>query len=321
MTLLLSEKEIDVAVKLLQKDETVVFPTETVYGVGANALRSEAIEKIFLAKKRPRDNPLIVHVGSIEQVRKIAVITPLAEKLMKKYWPGALTLVLEKKEGVPEVTTAGLPTVCVRMPDNKIALELINKCGFPLAAPSANISGRPSATTAHHVLQDLKGKVSAVIDGGSSRLGLESTVLDVTRVPAVILRPGNITYEQLVEDLGQVVNSEEHANAPKSPGTKYTHYSPRTPVTLCENLSAETIQQLIDDYQGDVGIIGFSEFKAEVCITVSRDGETFGKELYSLLRDMDTYNLDMIFIEAFDEGGVGAALMNRLRKAATYVEK
>lgn len=321
MTLLLSEKEIDSAVELLKKDETVVFPTETVYGVGANALRKEAIDKIYLAKKRPKDNPLIVHVGSIDQVHEIAQVTDIAQKLMEKYWPGALTLVLNKKEGVPQVTTAGLPTVCVRMPDNQIAIELINKCGFPLAAPSANISGRPSATTAHHVLQDLKGKVSAVIDGGSSRLGIESTVLDLTRSPAAILRPGNITCEQLREDLENVVCSDTSSDVVKSPGTKYTHYSPRTPVTLCENLDKDYMQELIDDFQGDVGVIGFSVFKAEVCITVSRDGETFARELYALLRDMDTYNVDMIFIEAFDDTGVGAALMNRLRKAATFVQK
>ncbi|MDD2499050.1 MAG: L-threonylcarbamoyladenylate synthase, partial [Desulfitobacteriaceae bacterium] len=221
------------AAQLLRQGEVVAFPTETVYGLGANALEGSAVKKIFIAKGRPSDNPLIVHISSLNQLPPLVKEIPQAARaLMKKYWPGPLTLIFPKSEIIPPEITAGLETVAIRMPEHPVAQALIEYAGVPVAAPSANISGKPSPTSGQHVWQDMQGKVAMVLDSGETRVGVESTVLDITRKPPMILRPGGITYEDLQETLGQVELDQGTGKmkVPRSPGMKYTHYSPAADV-------------------------------------------------------------------------------------------
>jgi len=232
ITLVLKPDEIKKASHIIISGGTVAFPTETVYGLGANALDSEAVAKIFRAKGRPADNPLIVHISSREMLNMVAKDIPaMAFELMDAFWPGALTIVLKRKNGVPDITTGGLDTVAVRMPDHEIALSLISEAGVPIAAPSANISGRPSPTKAEHVIKDMEGRIDAVIAGDECRLGVESTVIDLTVTPPALLRPGGQNIEEIIKIIGEVNVSEESV---KSPGMRYTHYSPRTKLILVE---------------------------------------------------------------------------------------
>ncbi|MGG3913958.1 L-threonylcarbamoyladenylate synthase [Rossellomorea vietnamensis] len=319
------------AAKILQQDEVVAFPTETVYGLGANATSDTAVEKIFKAKGRPSDNPLIVHISNKEQLEGLVEEIPSdASKLIEAYWPGPLTIIFKNKEDVfSGRVTAGLDTVGIRMPDHPVALSIIEAAGLPIAAPSANRSGKPSPTTAQHVIDDLEGRIAGVVDGGETGVGVESTVVDCTGEIPVILRPGGITKEQLEEVVGKVEvdpSLKEGKGAPKSPGMKYTHYAPDAPVYLVDG-TKEDVQRLVDEKKGEglkVGVLTTEErmdwYQADLILSAGRrdDLKTVAQHLYDTLRAFNRSNVDIIFAEMFPEEGVGLAIMNRLQKAAGY---
>ncbi|MFN2744611.1 L-threonylcarbamoyladenylate synthase [Bacillus sp. z60-18] len=323
--------QITQAARLLQQNETVAFPTETVYGLGANAKSTEAVAKIYEAKGRPSDNPLIVHIADIQQLEEFAEVdSSQASALMERFWPGPLTLVLPCKQGVLSTrVTAGLDTVAVRMPDHPVALALIKEAGVPVAAPSANVSGKPSPTKAAHVIHDLNGRIAGIVDGGPTGVGVESTVVSCTGDIPVILRPGGVTKEQLEAAAGTVLIDQgitDEEKAPLSPGMKYTHYAPEAPLAIV-NGTPEEIQRLIGQYQKDgmkVGVLTTEEragaYRADaVRICGRRDRlETVAAGLYDALRSFDEEKLDYIFAESFPEEGVGRAVMNRLLKAAGH---
>lgn len=321
--------QIQEAAKILKDNKVVAFPTETVYGLGANALSDEAVAKIFEAKGRPSDNPLIVHIATIDQLTNIAVDIPdIVQTLVTHFWPGPLTLVLKKKDqSVGEKVTAGLETVAVRMPDHPIALALLKAADLPLAAPSANLSGKPSPTSAKHVIDDLEGRIAGIIDGGATGVGLESTVLDCTEKIPIILRPGGVTKEQLEEVIGEVKMDRallEEGRAPKSPGMKYTHYAPIAPLVIVEG-SPQFIQTLVDKKTAEglkVGVLTTEEnkhyYKADAVLDCGKrsDLQSVASQLYDVLRTFDMTNVDFIYSEWFPQVGVGQAIMNRLLKAA-----
>jgi L-threonylcarbamoyladenylate synthase len=318
------------AAQLLQRGEVIGFPTETVYGLGADATNTEAVEKIFVAKGRPSDNPLIVHIASMEQLTSITTeITPIAEKLIKAFWPGPLTLVLQKKDGISAKVTPGLSTIAVRMPDHPVALALIEAAKLPIAAPSANRSGKPSPTLAKHVYDDLNGRIAGLVDGGATGVGVESTVVDCTVNPVVILRPGGITKEQLEEVIGEVAVDPalvDESAAPKSPGMKYTHYAPDAPLTIVQG-SDMFIQQLIEVSKQEgkkVGVLTTEEkkdkYKADVVLSCGKRNNlsTIAAGLYDALRTFDEHHVDVIYSEDFPTEGIGSAVMNRLLKASGH---
>lgn len=325
------------AAGVIQSGGLVAFPTETVYGLGANALNSKAVEGIFKAKGRPSDNPLIVHIADKNDLFKLTCeVSPCADDLMHLFWPGPLTMVFKKSEAVPSIITAGLDTVAVRMPSHPVALALIQKAGLPIAAPSANSSGKPSPTLAKHVIEDLWGKVDIIIDAGSADVGLESTVLDTTTSPPLILRPGGITAEQLRQALGNVkidpgVSSMgEKDIKPRSPGMKYTHYSPKADVLVIQGEPSSVVRkilQLIPEYAGQglrIGVLAteetmdnYSGAKVISCGSRSNPG-TIASNLFRVLREFDEENTDIVLAEAVDSEGIGLAIMNRLNKAAGY---
>lgn len=330
-------ESVNVAADILRTGGLVAFPTETVYGLGANALDEKAVAEIFVAKGRPSDNPLIVHVCNVEMVKSLVKNIPeLALKLMERFWPGPLTLIMEKSSCVPEIITAGLNTVAIRMPAHPIALKIIEESGVPVAAPSANISGRPSPTEAKHVIEDLLEKVELIIDGGSSQVGLESTVLDVTVNPPMILRPGGITKEQLEEAVGKIdidkaiLSDHQEDLKPKAPGMKYTHYSPKADVIIIEgNVEAcvEKIKELAASYEKNevpVGILATEQTKGFYTLgTVMSLGDrekphTIASNLFRGLRHLDNKGVKVILAEAVEDTGVGLAVMNRMKKAAGY---
>lgn len=330
---------IDAAAEIIRIGGLVAFPTETVYGIGANSLNSEAVKKIFIAKGRPQDNPLILHIANIEEIYKLAREVPKkAELLMKKFWPGPLTLIFKKADLVPLVNTAGMDTVAIRMPSNRIAHLLIERAGVPISAPSANISGKPSPTDAEHVIQDLNNRIDVIIDGGKCDVGVESTVLDITGEMPVILRPGAITVNMLKDLIGDVLidpiilKKPVGDIKPKSPGMKYKHYSPDAEVYIVKgdlkNVSKK-IQKLAEEQLKSgkkVGIIATvqtsTEYKkGEVIVVGDRNKpETIAKNLFEVLRKFDKLGVDVIFSEGFDYEDIGLAIMNRLEKAAGYKE-
>ncbi len=318
------------AAKLLRENEAIAFPTETVYGLGANAMNDEAIAKIFEAKGRPSDNPLIVHIGTKSQLDGIVKeIPPVAEKLMEHFWPGPLTIILPRKEGISEKVTAGLNTVGVRMPDHPVALALIEEANVPVAAPSANRSGRPSPTLASHVYEDLNEKIAGIVDGGATGVGVESTVIDCTSAVPTILRPGGITKEQLEAVIGTVTLDpalKDEKEKPKSPGMKYTHYAPKAPLSIVEG-SREFIQRIVDKKKEEgfkVGVLTTEEYqhvyRADVVLScgVRSDLASVATKLYDVLRTFDASEVDIIFSESFPNEGIGNAIMNRLTKAAGH---
>lgn len=321
--------QIKQAAELLAQNEVVAFPTETVYGLGGNAGNDEAVEKIFSAKGRPSDNPLIIHIADRQQMDSFVTTVPEhAIRLMDAFWPGPLTLILQKKDGtLSEKATAGLSTVGVRMPDHPVALALLKECGLPIAAPSANSSGKPSPTAASHVAADLNGKIAGIVDGGPTGVGVESTVLDCTSPIPVILRPGGITREQLEEIIGRVEVDPALAGAdakPKAPGMKYRHYAPEAPLYLVAG-GIEDLKRLADAYRSDgkrVGILATEEsaplYKAELVLACGKREslDTVAASLYDTLRLFNEEKLDLILSEMFPEEGVGHAIMNRLMKAA-----
>ncbi|MDI9440549.1 MAG: threonylcarbamoyl-AMP synthase [Firmicutes bacterium] len=325
-TKILTATELDQAVDLLTRGEVVAFPTETVYGLGANALDSQAVEKIFVVKGRPADNPLIVHLHSPEQLEPLVECVPeKAKMLMDRFWPGPLTLVLPKTERVPEIVSAGLSTVGVRIPVHPLALQLLERLPFPLAAPSANISGRPSPTRAEHVWADLKGRIPAILDGGPTGRGVESTVLDCTVEPFRLLRPGGVTLEELRQYV-PVEAEDGEPQVPRSPGMKYSHYAPDAQVFLVVGgRSAEKINELSEQYLREgrrVGIMTWDErvelFPALVPLSMGPNGDLahLAGQLYHLLREADRLGIDVLFVEGVSEQHLGLAIMNRLRKAA-----
>ena len=322
--------------RILREGGLVAFPTETVYGLGADALNEHAAQKIYAAKGRPSDNPLIIHITNMDDLAKITSSIPESAKIIAdKYWPGPLTMIFDKSGIVPYGTTGGLDTVAVRMPSHEIAREVIDAGGGYIAAPSANTSGRPSPTTALHVEEDMTGKIDMIIDGGSVDIGVESTILDMTVVPPMILRPGAITREMLTELIGEVsvdktLITPDSKKAPKAPGMKYRHYAPKAELTIVEgeikeviakinSLAAEKLEEGLK-----VGIIGTEETvecypSGDVKSIGTREDEaTIAGSLYGILREFDNDGVDYIYSEAFATGGIGSAIMNRLLKAAGH---
>lgn len=322
---------------ILHAGDMVAFPTETVYGLGADALDEMASKKIYAAKGRPSDNPLIVHVANEQQILPLVKEIPeSARKLMKAFWPGPLTIIFNKSDVVPYGTTGGLDTVAIRMPNHKVALTLIEESNVAIAAPSANTSGRPSPTTAKHVMDDLNGKISMVIDGGEVGIGIESTIVDVTGDIPMILRPGYINKKMLEEVVGEVTIDKAILGPvspdlkPKAPGMKYKHYAPKADFTMFDgdiDKVADRINELAEAYikKGyKVGIISSTESKdrykyGEVISIGSRNNEiSISKNLYKVLREFDDKQVDYILGETFRSEELGQAIMNRLLKAAGY---
>ena len=325
--------EIKKQAEILKKGDTVIFPTETVYGLGANALDEKAVSKIYEAKGRPSDNPLIVHIYDKHQVEELAKdISPKAHVVMDRFWPGPITIILNKKDIVPSRTSGGLDTVAIRMPSNPIAKELLKETNLPIAAPSANISGRPSPTKANHVYEEMNNRVDGIILGGDCTFGLESTVLDLTNDIPTILRPGSVTKEDLESVIGQVnidpalENKEDNIKA-KAPGMKYKHYSPNADVFIVsggEKEVAEKINALVseNDKNNIKSVILCIEehknlYKGDTII-LGRDLQEVGSNLFDSLIMADKKGYDVVYTEAFENKGVGRAIMNRLIKSAGY---
>lgn len=322
---------------ILKRGGLVAFPTETVYGLGADALDEEAAKKTYAAKGRPSDNPLIVHIADVQALEGIAMNIPaVARDLAYHFWPGPLTMIFEKSEQVPYGTTGGLDTVAVRMPSDRIAQELILAAGGYVSAPSANTSGRPSPTTAEHVREDLEGKIEMILDGGSVEIGLESTILDMTVDPPMILRPGAITLDMLEEVAGPVSVDEtilgsESKKPPKAPGMKYRHYAPKAKLTILEgNIREEVFAIRQIAYEAarkgkQVGVIATSETQHYYTHGIvknigSRENEkTIARNLYAVLREFDAEDVEEIYSESFALRGIGKAIMNRLEKAAGHL--
>ena len=340
------DEELLEGARILREGGLVAFPTETVYGLGANALDEEAARKIYEAKGRPSDNPLIAHVSAMEEVYPlVSQVSEKAKKLMDAFWPGPMTLIFPKSDLVPYGTTGGLDTVAVRMPSDPVANRLIALAGVPVAAPSANTSGRPSPTTAQHVLQDMDGRIDMIIDGGPVGIGVESTIVDVSVETPTVLRPGAITMEMLEEVLGEVqidpaiLGPVSADLRPKAPGMKYKHYAPKADLTLVEpedgdmespdslERMTEKVRQLAEEKLAEgfrVGIICTDESRQTYPKGLVRSigsrtrRETVAHNLYALLREFDDLKADYIFSESFPEDHLGQAIMNRLSKAAGY---
>lgn len=323
------------AADIINKGGVVVFPTETVYGIGADALNDEAVDKIFKAKGRPQDNPLIVHIAEFDDLYKLIETVPENAKILAdKFWPGPMTMILYKKDILSHKITAGLNTAAIRLPANKIALALIQESNKPIAAPSANLSGKPSPTEAKHVIEDLMGKVDMIIDGGSTDIGLESTVVDMTSEIPMILRPGGVTREDIIHVLGDcdydpaIIKSSEKI-VPKSPGQKYRHYSPKAKVILYKGEVENIARKINEDYskyevEGHrVGILStvqtqdYYPGKTTILCGDRTKALTISSNLFKNLRDFDHMGVDIILAEAVDEKGLGKAIMNRLGKASS----
>lgn len=331
----MNKQQVALGAKYLQQGRLVAFPTETVYGLGANALNAAAVNRIFLAKGRPADNPLIVHIADYATLPEVVGHVPEpAERLMQAFWPGPLSIVLPKHEQIPAVVTAGLDTVAVRWPNHPVAEALIRLSGLPLAAPSANRSGRPSPTLAEHVSRDLGDKVDLVIDAGLAAIGLESTVIDLSGAEPVLLRPGAVTVEDLESVLGavRIASAQPSPEQPvRSPGLKYTHYAPRAPLYLYlgqpESVVQAQLNRLAELQQTGqkVGILTYDEFIGQFSGVSSFTLGPYGQpaeaaqNLYHLLRRFDEQELDIILAHGYPSAaGLGLALQNRLIKAAGY---
>lgn len=325
-TELLTKADIPRAAEILKNGGLVAIPTETVYGLGASALNEAALKKIFEVKGRPADNPLIIHVSSSDELEKWCRNIPAAAyRLAEVFWPGPLTLLLEKKPVIPSLVTAGLNTVAVRCPRHPLTLELIKQSGVPIAAPSANISGKPSPTTAGHVMSDIGGKIEAVLDGGPCSVGLESTIVDMTVKPPRILRPGGITKEQLKEILGEVeidgglINPDER---PKAPGMKYRHYAPQAEVIIVSGDKQRIYDYVNDRPDEGAAVLCFDGeehyFKNKLCLSYGGEDRpsVLAENLFACLRELDREDIKTIYARCPSEDGVGFAVVNRLKKAA-----
>ncbi|NJK78037.1 MAG: threonylcarbamoyl-AMP synthase [Nanoarchaeota archaeon] len=328
-------KKIKECASILRKGGIVAFPTETVYGLGADGLNPNAIKKIFKAKNRPSDNPLIFHISNKDDIKKFTKnIPPNAEKLIEKFWPGPLTLILKKSSIIPKIATGGLNTIAIRMPSHKIALSLINSLGSPIVAPSANLFGKPSPTLAKHVLTDLNRKINAIIDGGNSVIGIESTILDLTTNTPTILRPGKISYLELKKILKKVkyhpslLGKKSKITKVKSPGMKYKHYSPNAKIILIQGdlkYSQKVILQLIKKFQSEkksIGVINNKNIKNSNHVKSKFIGTTknlIAHNLYKSFREFDEQKVDVIIMREVDNSNLGFAIMNRLKKAASEI--
>ena len=329
--------EIKEAGEIIKKGGIVAFPTKTVYGLGGDALCAGSSQKIYAAKGRPSDNPLIVHISKTDSLYEIAGDVPEeAKKLAEVFWPGPLTMILKKKSIVPDETTGGLDTVAVRFPSDKVAQKLIEAAGGFVAAPSANISGRPSPTEAKYVIEDMDGRADAIIDGGGGEIGLESTIVDLTVNPPQILRPGFITEEMLGSVLGTGIETDkaiiepESGVKPRAPGMKYRHYAPRGELVIAEGDSEAVIARINEMIRADraagfrTGVMACDEnsgrYDADVIKKTGAKGDQkeAARRLYSILRSFDDEDVSKIYAESFDADGFGAAIMNRLLKAAGH---
>jgi L-threonylcarbamoyladenylate synthase len=326
------------AVEFLRSGELVAFPTETVYGLGGDALDVTASQRIYAAKGRPSDNPLIVHIASVDALTILAKEVPeTAYRLAKAFWPGPLTMILKKSDIVPYETTGGLDTIAIRMPSHPVAIALIEESKVYIAAPSANVSGRPSPTTAEHVIEDMNGRIAMILDGGSARIGLESTIVDLVSEKPLILRPGYITKRDLEAVLTKIdydpaVISKEKSDVitAKAPGMKYRHYAPKGELTIFEGsmenvistIHGLTLEHLAKGHT--VGIIATDEtsnqFKEGIVKNIGsrKDEEAIAAHLFGILRDFDRLGVSYIFSESFDDNSLSQAIMNRLLKAAGY---
>lgn len=316
--------EVDEGVRLLKAGEVIAIPTETVYGLAGDATNDVAIKKIFEAKGRPSDNPLIVHVATVEQAERFAqTIPPVARRLMEAFWPGALTIILPSNGRASSLVTAGLDSIGLRMPDHPAALDLIRTSGLGLAAPSANRSGRPSPTSARHVADDLTGRIAGIMDGGPTGIGVESTVIDCTAEPATILRPGGVTKEAIEAVIGPVIldaNLSDETAAPRSPGMKYTHYAPSAPLYLVEGGREDLVRVVMARQEAGkrVGALVFDEATtpADVTLSLGTSMETAAQRLYEALRKFDETDVEEIYVNRIEPTGVALAVYNRLYKAA-----
>lgn len=333
----LNKDVINKAAEIIKNGGLVAFPTETVYGLGGNALDSEASKKIYAAKGRPSDNPLIVHISDISELDALVKnVSPKAKLLMDAFWPGPITFVFEKSDIVPYETTGGLDTVAVRYPENKVAKAFIKACGLPIAAPSANTSGKPSPTRASHVAFDMDGKIDMIIDGGSCEFGLESTIVDTTGDIPCLLRPGAVTLGMLRDIVGEVevdkavVSMLKTGEKPKAPGMKYTHYSPKADITIVKGDLSKVEQYILEKADEGaaaghrVGIIATVQTEnsyADHNVLIIGDRtkpETIAANLFKMLRKCDFLGFDKVYVEYFDDDELGMAIMNRLKKAAGY---
>ena len=332
----IDETMIEEAGRIIRKGGLVAFPTETVYGLGGDALNPESSKKIYAAKGRPSDNPLIVHIADKRDLYRIVREVPeKAKKLMEAFWPGPLTMIFYKNELVPQATTGGLDTVAVRMPSDRIAAAFIRAAGGFVAAPSANVSGRPSTTTAAHVEEDLSGRIEMILDGGQAVIGLESTIVDMSVEPPVILRPGAVTEEMMEAVIGplevdKAIIAPDSGVKPKAPGMKYRHYAPRADLAVVEGSTEAviaSINRLAEQAEAEgkrVGIIATDETKDRypkglvLSLGARKHEEEIAQHLFEVLRDFDETDVDCIYSEAFDEASIGPAIMNRLLKAAGH---
>lgn len=323
--------------KLIAEGELVAFPTETVYGLGGDALDPDASRKIYAAKGRPSDNPLIVHIAEFDDMKRVAREVPeQAKKLADAFWPGPLTMIVWKSDAVPEATTGGMQTVAVRMPNHPVALELIRRSGCLIAAPSANTSGRPSPTEAGHVAEDLSGKIAMILDGGPVGIGIESTIIDLTEEKPMILRPGYITPEMLSEVLQEEVVIDpgiiaaDDTRKPKAPGMKYKHYAPKAEMIIVDGTQDAVIDKIneltaVKRAEGKtVAVIATDETKerydAQIILSMGRrsDEDAIAQHLYKILRECDELDVGEIYSECFQTPRIGQAIMNRLLKAAGH---
>ena len=331
-------EKIRIAANFIKKGGLVAFPTETVYGLGADALNKNAVLALFEAKKRPLDNPPIVHVENMGDVYRLTKrVSYKAERLMSEFWPGPLTLIFKRSEIVPDVTVAGLDTIAIRMPNHNVALALIRESECPIAAPSANLAGKPSPTTAKHVLDDLRGSIDAILDAGPTCIGVESTVLDMTVDPPQILRPGGTPYEVLKKILGEVklhpiavADKQLSIEKARSPGLRHRHYAPKADIIVVEgalSVVVAKIKELAEASRREgkrVGVLATDEtvafYGADVVKSLGsrNDFVVIAKNLFRLLREFDSEGVDIIIAEGVPLEGLGLAVMNRLRKASGY---
>jgi len=321
----------EAAAQLLKDGQLVALPTETVYGLGANGLDEAAVAKIFVAKGRPQDNPLILHIAEPAQMADFCHSIPeAAYRLAEAFWPGPLTMVLPAKPCVPKATTAGLPTVAVRCPDNAVTREIIRLAGVPVAAPSANLSGKPSTTTAQHVLDDHNGKLPLIVDGGACRVGVESTIVDLTEQPPRLLRPGGITPEQLTDILGELTVDKavtaqlDKDEVAKAPGMKYRHYAPQCPLVIVSGSSEKAARFIRSRFQKGERVLCFEEELPlyEGCDPLSygcaADVNTLSAGVFAALRLLDDPSVSKVYARCPEGGGVAYAVQNRLKKAAAF---
>ena len=331
----LTQNEIELAAGILAGGGLVGIPTETVYGLGANGLDPEAVSNIFAAKGRPQDNPLILHIPEVGWLERYCRdIPPAAYLLAERFWPGPLTMVLPRKNNVPDVVTAGLDTVGMRCPGHLLCRRIIELAGVPVAAPSGNTSGRPSPTTAEHMLEDMSGKIDAIVDGGPCGVGVESTIIDLTGTPPRLLRPGGVTLEQLRQVLGEVevdaavTRQMKAGEKPRAPGMAYRHYAPKAPVTVVTGLADVSAAYIAAQARPEDGIICFDEYVGQftrqsvtgrvMVLGSSMDKEEQARHIFDALRSFDHTDVPAIWAQCPDTQGIGLAIANRLGKAAGF---